>query len=76
MVKKIEEAGYVSNEPVVVVETPQVTPKNAIDISELTADELLEAAADKLEKRQRPRANKHYRLLAAEIRALLARING
>jgi len=41
---------------------------------EPTAAELLALAALALEKQQGPRAPKHYRILAGQVRALLARI--
>lgn len=39
-----------------------------------TAVELLSAAADLLDKQQGPRAGKHYRQLAEQVRQLAARI--
>lgn len=41
---------------------------------EPTAAELLALAALALEKQQGPRAPKHYRILAGQVRALMARI--
>ena len=41
---------------------------------EPTAAELLAGAALALEKQQGPRAPKHYRILAEQVRALIARI--
>jgi hypothetical protein len=41
---------------------------------EPAAAELLAAAAAALEKQQGPRAPKHYRILAEQVRALIARI--
>ena len=40
----------------------------------LTAAEMLALAADLLDKQDGPRAPKHYRILAGEVRKLLARI--
>jgi len=40
----------------------------------VSAAELLALAADLLDKQDGPRAPKHYRILAGEVRKLLARI--
>lgn len=45
----------------------------AQEVKPLSAAELLEMAAQTLERRRAPRSPKHYKMLADEVRALLPR---